>query len=199
MLEYGQAQLSHEVRRLMDRRRALLLAPFGVAVLAGAGFWTVLGRMRQGTFDPHDVPSQLIGKKVPTFSLPGLAAYQGFSSVDVETAGKPVLVNFFASWCVPCVIEHPELMALSRGGLPIWGIAYKDTVAAATGFIARRGDPFKRVATDATGRVAIDWGVYGVPESYLIDASGAVRWRMAGPITSEVADTQLRPLLKAMA
>lgn len=184
---------------MMDRRRALLLAPFGVAVLAGAGFWTVLGRMRQGRFDPHEVPSQLIGKTVPEFTLPGLAGFQGFGKADLAAERRPVLINFFASWCVPCVIEHPALMDLSRGGLAIWGIAYKDTTAAATGFISRRGNPYARVAADTPGRVAIDWGVYGVPESYLIDAAGAVRWRMAGPITPEIADGQLRPLLKAMA
>ena len=184
---------------MIHRRRALLLAPFGLAVLAGAGFWTVLGRMRQGRFDPHEVPSQLIGKPVPAFTLPGLAEFQGFGSAEIAAAGRPVLVNFFASWCVPCVIEHPELMALSRDGLPIWGIAYKDTVAAATGFIARRGNPFRRVAADQAGQVAIDWGVYGVPESYLVDATGAVRWRIAGPITADVAETQLRPMLRAMA
>lgn len=179
-------------------RRALLLAPFGAAVVAGAGFWTVLGRMKQGTFDPHDVPSQLIGKHVPGFSLPALPGMQGFGSAEIAAAGRPVLVNFFASWCVPCVIEHPELMALSKQGLPIWGVAYKDTEAAAAGFIARHGDPYARVAQDRPGQVAIDWGVYGVPESYLIDASGVVRWRMAGPITPDVAETQLLPLLKTL-
>ena len=179
-------------------RRALLLAPFGVAVLAGAGFWTVLGRMRQGRFDPHDVPSQLIGKSVPDFTLPPLASYQGFGASDLAALNRPVLVNFFASWCVPCVIEHPELMALSKEGLPIWGIAYKDTETASAGFINRHGNPYTRVAADHPGRVAIDWGVYGVPESYLLDRTGVVRWRMAGPITAEIADAQLRPLIRAM-
>ena len=182
-------------------RRALLLAPFGATVLAGAGFWTVLGRMREGRFDPHDVPSQLIGRAVPSFTLPGLpvgGAAQGFGSADIKALGRPVLVNFFASWCVPCVIEHPELMALSREGVPIWGVAYKDTAAAAAGFIARHGDPYARVAQDHPGQVAIDWGVYGVPETYLIDASGVVRWRMAGPLTPDSVDGQLRPLLRAM-
>ena len=180
-------------------RRALLLAPFGATVLLGAGFYTVLGRMRAGRFDPHEVPSQLIGKPIPDFTLPGLAQYQGFGAEDLRALKRPVLVNFFASWCVPCVIEHPVLMALARDGLPIWGIAYKDTAAAAAGFITRRGDPFVRVASDQPGRVAIDWGVYGVPESYLLDSQGIVRWRMAGPILPETADKQLRPLLKSLA
>ena len=184
---------------MIDRRRALLLAPFGVAVVAGAGFWTVLGRMREGRFDPHDVPSQLVGKTPPDFSLPGLGEGMGFSAADLQAVKRPMLVNFFASWCVPCVIEAPELMALSKEGLPIWGVAYKDTVPAAEGFLAKHGDPYARVAADKPGQVAIDWGVYGVPESYLLDAGGVVRWRMAGPITREIAADQLRPLLKAMA
>ena len=94
------------------------MAPLGVAVVAGAGFWTILGRMREGTFDPHDVPSQLIGKTVPAFaSLPPLTPADGFGSADLAAAaaGRPLLVNFFASWCVPCVIEAPELMALIAG------------------------------------------------------------------------------------
>lgn len=183
----------------MDRRRALLLAPFGVAVVAGAGFWTVLSRMKAGRFDPHDVPSQLIGKPIPAFQLPGLGGFQGFGAADLALLPRPVLVNFFASWCVPCVIEHPALMDLSKAGLAIWGIAYKDTVAAATGFITKHGNPYARVAEDRPGQVAIDWGVYGVPESYLLDRAGIVRWRMAGPITPEIAEGQVRPLLKALA
>ena len=183
---------------MLDRRRALLLAPFGVALVAGAGFMNVLGRMKAGRFDPHDVPSQLIGKRVPDFALPGLGDRQGFAASDLNTLGRPVLVNFFASWCVPCVVEAPELMRLSKDGLPIWGIAYKDTSAAAGGFLGRHGDPYTRLAADVPGRVAIDWGVYGVPESYLLDASGVVRWRMAGPITPDVASEQLRPLLKEL-
>ena len=137
-------------------------------------------------------------EEVPEFTLPGLAGFQGFGSTDLLALKRPVLVNFFASWCVPCVIEHPELMALAKEGLPIWGIAYKDPPAAATGFIAKHGNPFARVAEDRVGQVAIDWGVYGVPESYLLDTTGAVRWRMAGPITPQVATEQLRPLLKAI-
>jgi len=182
----------------VNRRQVFSLAPFGAALVAGAGFFTVLGRMKAGRFDPHDVPSQLIGRTIPDFTLPAQAPGDGFGSADVVALGRPVLINFFASWCVPCVIEHPELMQLARAGLPIWGIAYKDTVAAASGFIARHGNPFARVARDAPGQVAIDWGVYGVPESYLIDAKGVVRWRMAGPLTPQVVSEQLRPVLQAL-
>ena len=183
----------------MDRRRLLLLAPFGGVALVGAGFYNVLGRMKAGRFDPHDVPSQLIGKPVPDFALPGLGAAQGFSAAELGTQKRPILVNWFASWCVPCIVEAPELVSLAKDGLPIWGIAYKDTPAAAAGFMAKHGNPYARIAEDKPGRVAIDWGVYGVPESYLLDASGVVRWRMAGPITNDIAQEQLRPLLKSLA
>lgn len=180
----------------MDRRRVLLLAPLGVAAVAGAGFFAVLGRMRTGNFDPHEVPSQLIDRPVPAFALPAQEPGQGFTSTDLR---GPVLLNFFASWCVPCVVEHPELMALSREGLAIWGVAYKDKPADVAQFIARRGNPYARIARDATGSVAIDFGVYGVPESYLIDRTGIVRWRNPGPLTPEIVDQRLRPALRAIA
>ena len=180
----------------MDRRRALLLAPFGVAAVAGVGFFTVLGRMRTGDFDPHEVPSQLIDRPVPSFVLPAQEPGQGFASTDLR---GPVLLNFFASWCLPCVVEHPELMALSRGGLAIWGVAYKDQAAAAAQFLARRGNPYARIARDAAGSVAIDFGVYGVPESYLIDRAGIVRWRNPGPLTPDIVEKRLRPALQAIA
>lgn len=184
---------------MLDRRRAFLLAPFGVAAIAGVGGFTVLSRMKSGTFDPKGVPSQLIGRPVPDFDLPAQEPGQGFSSADLRATGRPLLLNFYASWCVPCVIEHPELMALARGGLPIWGIAYKDTIAAASGFLTRYGNPFARIARDAPGQVAIDFGVYGVPESYLLDRNGLVQWRYAGPLTPQVVAEQLRPLLQRFA
>ena len=104
----------------------------------------------------------------------------------MRAAGKPVLVNFFASWCIPCVQEAPVLMGLKQQGVPIWGIAYKDTAEAAAGFLVRHGDPYARLARDEPGRVAIDFGLYGVPETYLIDRAGIVRWRWAGGLSDDV-------------
>ncbi len=185
----------------MNGRRALLLAPLAITGLAGAGAWSILARMKQGRFDPHDVPSQLIGRPVPDFAaLPPLEpGAQGFASADLHATGAPMLVNFFASWCVPCVIEAPALMTLAQQKIPIWGIAYKDKPDAARRFLTRNGDPYARIAMDGPGRVAIDWGVYGVPETYLLDRTGTVRWRQAGPITDDVLETQLRPMLKQIA
>lgn len=164
-------------------RRVLLLAPLGVAVAGGVGFWAMLSGMKQGTFDPRGVPSQLIGRKLPPFALPG------FGQQDVLAQRKPVVINFFASWCVPCVEEAPTLMALKQAGVPLWGIAYKDKAEATDTFLQRHGNPFAKLARDAAGDVAIDWGVTGVPETYLIDAEGVVRWRFVGPLPKQaVAD-----------
>ena len=181
-------------------RRLLLLGPAAIAAASGFGAWTILRRMKEGTFDPHDVPSQLIGKQVPPFAaLPPLGTAAGFDSAAVTSTGRPLLVNFFASWCVPCIVEAPALMLLKQAEVPIWGIAYKDKPDAAESFLARHGDPYSRVAMDTPGRVAIDWGVYGVPETYLIDKQGIVRWRQAGPITEDVLEQQLRPMLRSVA
>src|SRR5579875_3475056 len=111
----------------LTRRRLLMMAPLSVAAAAGGGFWGLLMRMQEGRYDPHALPSMLVGKPIPNFSLPGLPPSAGFSAADVRAAGKPALVNFFASWCVPCEQEAPALMALHEKGVPLWGIAYKDT------------------------------------------------------------------------
>jgi cytochrome c biogenesis protein CcmG/thiol:disulfide interchange protein DsbE len=181
------------------QRRVFLLAPLGVAAVGGAAFWTLLERMRAGSYDPHGVPSMLIGKPLPSFSLPGQQSSQGFSSGDIIAGKRPVLLNFFASWCVPCVQEAPVLMALKQRGMPIWGIAYKDRADATADFLRQNGDPYLRVARDEPGRVAIDFGVYGVPESYLIDRAGIVRWRWAGGLSEDVVQQSLAPLLQSLA
>ena len=98
---------------------------------------------------------------------------------------KPVVINFFASWCVPCVEEAATLMALRQRGVPVWGIAYKDKDPQTALYLSRHGNPYARLAHDNEGRVAIDWGVTGVPETYLIDAQGIVRWRFVGPLPDE--------------
>lgn len=180
-------------------RRLLLLAPFGVAVAGGVGFWTMLDRMRDGRFDPRGVPSMLVGKRLPDFVLPGQPPRAGFSSADLVATGGPVLINFFASWCVPCIVEAPLLMRLRSRGVALWGIAYKDAAPATAAFLKRTGDPYARIARDEPGRVAIDFGVYGVPETYLVDRDGIVRWRWAGPLMDTIVAEQLDPLLQKYA
>ena len=180
------------------QRRSLLLAPLATAAVGGTAFWMLLDRMSDGTYDPHGVPSMLIGKPLPTFALPGQPPGQGFSSADVIAGGRPALVNFFASWCIPCVQEAPVLMQLKEKGTPIWGIAYKDKPDATTDFLKQNGDPFLRIARDEPGTVAINFGVYGVPETYLVDKSGIVRWRWAGGLSDSVVTQYLAPLMQGL-
>ncbi|HEX3983549.1 MAG TPA: redoxin domain-containing protein, partial [Acidisoma sp.] len=147
------------------RRRLLLGAPLVVLAAAGAGWALMLRRMAHGSFDPHSLPSPLIGHKVPNFTLPGLDGGPAMRSATLQNPGRPMLVNFFASWCMPCLKEAGMLAALAKTGLPIWGITYKDQVADTRRFLVQNGNPYARIAVDLPGRVAIDWGVYGVPET----------------------------------
>ncbi len=163
-------------------RRALLAVPLGAAVLGGGAFFAMLKGLEKGTFDPRGVPSQLIDKPLPEFLLPG------FSRADVVAQKKPVVINFFASWCVPCLDEADTLMKLHQRGVNLWGIAYKDKAAQTTQFLQRHGNPYGRMAMDDKGLVGIDWGITGVPETYLIDANGIVRWRFVGPLPDGAVD-----------
>ena len=171
-----------------NRRKLLLYAPLAVAGVAGLGFWAMLRGLQDGSFNPRGVPSALLGKPPPDFALPALegSGLPALASSDLRNLARPVLVNFWASWCVPCIVEHPQLMALKREGVPVLGINYKDRAPDAQGFLTRHGNPFARLGADVPGRAAIDWGVYGVPESYVLDRQGLIRWRWAGPITPEM-------------
>ncbi len=181
----------------MTRRQMLLTAPLGAAALGGGAFWFMLRGMSHGTFDPRGVPSPITGHPVPTFELPAQAPARGFSSADLA-GGKPVLLNFFASWCVPCEQEHPALMALAEAGLPIWAIVYKDTEAKAAAFLQRHGNPYQRIGRDAPGRVAIDFGLSGVPESFLVDGGGVVRWHWANGLSADIIEQRLQPAWRAV-
>lgn len=178
------------------RRRLLRALPFAGAAVVGAGFLALLGRMRTGTYDPHAVPDPRVGHAVPNFDLPPQPpGAVGFSSAELHATAKPVVINFFASWCVPCLQEAPMLLALQQQGVALWGIAYEDTVAATQGFLDRNGNPYARLARDANGQVAIDFGLYGVPESYFIDRSGIIRWRWTGPLVEDADLLRLQHLL----
>lgn len=185
----------------LSRRRLLTLAPLAGAVAAGAGFWAMLSGMGRGSFDPHDIHAPALGRMVPDFTLPMQPPGHGFSAADVRAAGVPLLVNFFASWCIPCVAEAPTLAALA-GRLPIWGIAYEDRPDDAAGFVARTGTragpAYDRLASDRTGTVAIDWGVSGVPESFLIRPGGTIAWHLPGALTPEIVEQELLPLAERL-
>lgn len=172
----------------MIGRRWLFLAPCALFLALLAGFYGGLGR------DTNALPSPLLDKAAPQFSLPPLAEGQpGFSSADLK--GHVSLVNAFASWCAPCREEHPALEALARSGrVAIFGIDYKDKPAAARAWIDALGNPYRRIGAD-DGRVAIDWGVYGVPETFLVDAAGRVRYKHVGPLTAADIDKTILPLV----
>lgn len=183
-----------------SRRRWLLAIPVGVAGAAGVGFWHMLRGMKDGSFDPRGVPSVLVGRRPPAFALPEVegANLPPLASTDLVGLDRPVVVNFWASWCVPCIIEHPHLMTLHRQGVPVLGVNHKDRAPDAVAFLRRHGNPFVRLGADSPGRVSIDWGVYGVPETYILDRQGVVRWRWAGPITPELMASDVQPLLRRL-
>jgi cytochrome c biogenesis protein CcmG, thiol:disulfide interchange protein DsbE len=177
----------------MSFRRFLFLLP--VLIFVGVGIGLAVGLTR----DPSTLPSPLIDKPVPTFELPSLAgrAGPGFSSADLE--GRVSLVNVFASWCVPCRVEHPLLMALAEDGVAIYGIDYKDPADKAAGWLAELGDPYRAIGADQDGRVAIDWGVYGVPETFVVDREGRIRHRHVGPLQPRDIEETIKPLLAELA
>lgn len=149
------------------------------------------------TLDPRAVPSPLIGKPAPAFTLPTLADPQRQFSVD-EARGKVWLLNVWASWCTPCLEEHPVIEALSKKGIPVYGLNYKDKEAAATAWLKRHGDPYRLSVVDPTGRVGIDYGVYGTPETYVIDKQGVIRFKHVGPLNPQVVERTLLPLIEKL-
>jgi cytochrome c biogenesis protein CcmG/thiol:disulfide interchange protein DsbE len=145
--------------------------------------------------NPREVPSPLVGKPAPAFTLPRLdAPDKAFSPADMR--GKVWLLNVWASWCVSCREEHPVLVDLAKSGdVPIVGLNYKDQPADAQAWLARFGNPYQLSVMDADGRVGIDYGVYGVPETYVIDRQGIIRMKHIGPVTPEVLGTKILPLV----
>jgi cytochrome c biogenesis protein CcmG/thiol:disulfide interchange protein DsbE len=165
------------------QRSRLWVALIPVAVFAGlaALFWKGLSG------EPSKIPSALINKPVPDFTLaavPGLGV-PGFTSVDLK-AGKVSVVNVWASWCAPCRIEHPLLVELAnRRDITLIGINYKDEPENAARFLGTLGQPFAAVGMDRDGRAAVDWGVYGVPETFIVDGQGLIRYKHIGPLSPE--------------
>ena len=148
--------------------------------------------------DPHEVPSPLINKPAPAFQLPQLQdPTKRFSASEMR--GKVWLLNVWATWCLPCREEHPVLLELSRSGaVPIYGMDYKDQREDAVSLLSESGNPYVLCVSDADGRVAIDYGVYGVPETYLIDREGVIRFKQVGPLTPESLEKTLLPLVKEL-
>ncbi len=177
----------------MTPRTLLYLLPLlAFAILTG---WFAAGLGR----DPHLVPSVLIDKPVPNFVLPPLPGFShGLDSADLAT-GEPQLLNVFASWCVPCRAEQPVLLRLAREqGVAMRGLNYRDRPQDAVAWLATAGNPFRSIGSDSENRVAIDFGVYGAPESFIIDGQGRIRYKHVGPLTPEDARQIILPLLASL-
>ncbi len=164
-----------------------------------AAFAVLVGFLAMGLMhDPREVPSPLIGKPAPAFTLPQLHdATKNFSVVDMT--GRVWLLNVWASWCVSCREEHPVLVELAKtGSVPIIGLDYKDQVADGKQWLEKLGNPYILSAVDSDGRVGIDYGVYGVPETYVIDKQGIIRMKHTGPITPASLAQTILPLVKEL-
>jgi cytochrome c biogenesis protein CcmG/thiol:disulfide interchange protein DsbE len=162
-------------------------------------FLIAVGFLFKGLYlDPHEVPSPLVGKPAPMFKAPVLSdASKSFNSADMK--GQVWLLNVWASWCGACREEHPVLMAMEKTGqIATYGLDYKDTDAEAQAVLDANGNPYKVVATDTDGKIGIDYGVYGVPETYVIDKAGVIRYKQIGPITEEILLNKIIPLLKEL-
>ena len=170
----------------------MLLPPVLFAALAAMFIW---GMNRE---NPDALPSAFQGKAAPAVAVEPLADYPTFGDADLRD-GKVKLVNFWASWCAPCRAEHPNLEKLAGEGVTILGVNYKDKPDAAAGFLKELGNPYTAIGADTSGRMGIDWGLYGVPETFVIDGNGNVVLRFPGPITERVLETEIREAMKKAA
>ncbi len=177
--------------------KATLLLPLVLVVVMMVLLGVVL---RMG--DHEALPSALIGKPVPEFALPPIANVlgdngptPGLSSAAFKT-GKVSVLNVWATWCAPCQAEHPLLIELSRQGIPIFSINYKDKPEAARRFLAAHGNPFRAIGSDDSGLTAIDFGVYGVPETFVIDGDGKIAYRFPGPLSPEILAEKIMPAIE---
>ncbi|OGS96150.1 MAG: thiol:disulfide interchange protein [Gallionellales bacterium RIFCSPLOWO2_02_FULL_57_47] len=168
------------------------ILPFIVFMIMAAFMYVGL------SLDPHEVPSPLVGKAAPAFTLPQLhEPSKQFSTQDMK--GKVWLFNVWASWCTACESEHAVLMELSRQNLvPIYGMDYKDKPEDGEAWLRSRGNPYVLVVSDREGRVGIDYGVYGVPETYVIDKQGVIQYKQIGPVTPENLSEKILPLIKEL-
>lgn len=169
--------------------KPLFIIPVVLAALMGVGAYLAM----QNKDDA--LPSTREGGPAPALTVTEFEGAPAFS-VDDLAGGEVVLVNFWASWCAPCRAEHPQLVALADEGVDIFGVNYKDEPAKARKFLDDLGNPFARLVADPTGRTGLDWGLYGVPETFIIDGDGKVVKRFAGPITVGVLDSIIKPAIE---
>lgn len=176
----------------MIKRLLPLFAFLALAVLLGAGVLMNSGK------DKSAIPSPLIGKPAPQFSLPVLGEPDRMIG-NADLLGRPYLLNVWGSWCPACRDEHPVITELAASGaVRVIGYDYKDTEEDAQRWLAQFGNPYELVIVDEPGLAALDWGIYGAPETFLVDAQGVVRWKFVGPVTRDVVQQQLLPELEKL-
>ena len=175
----------------MARVKPLVLLP--PLIFAGLAALFYLGMQRE---DPDALPSAVAGSPAPAVAVVPLGDGPVLNPALLKAPGVK-LVNFWASWCAPCRVEHPNLMAMAGDGVEILGVNWKDKPDQGLGFLADMGDPFAKVGADPKNRMGLDWGVAGVPETFVVDGEGKVVLRIAGPVTEEILNTRLRPALEA--
>ncbi len=178
------------------RRQLIYLVPAVIfGVIAGNFLWGLISER-----DPRELPSVMIDKPVPVFELGPIEGMEGpgLKTADL-TGGQVTLVNFFASWCVPCRLEHAFLIELvERDGVRLVGINYKNEADEARAWLSQLGNPYARIGADTSGRVGIEWGVYGLPETFVIDKRGRIRYRHVGQIDADALERTIRPLLREL-
>jgi cytochrome c biogenesis protein CcmG/thiol:disulfide interchange protein DsbE len=178
----------------MPMRRLLYALPILLLVLFGWLAWRGLAPDR----DPSALPSALIGKPVPQFDLPPLES-SGAKLANVDIDGHVTVINFFASWCLPCKAEHPLLFELGKDyGVPVYGIAFKDKPEATAAYIKEMGSPYAKIGLDESGRTSLDFGLMGVPETFIVDKTGIIRYRLPMPIDPDRMRDEIGPLLKSL-
>ena len=178
----------------MPMRRLLYALPILLLVLFGWLAWRGLAPDR----NPSALPSALIGQPVPQIDLPPLEA-NGAKLASADVTGHVTVINFFASWCLPCKAEHPLLFSLGKDyGVPVYGIAFKDRPADTAKYIEEMGSPYAKIGLDESGRTGLDFGLMGVPETFILDKSGIVRYRLPMPLDPDRIRNEIGPLLKSL-
>jgi len=168
----------------------MFIPPVIFAAIAGLFAYTMLSG------DTNELPTALAGQPAPVTEVAPLGTKTPLTDPMLRD-GELKLVNFWASWCAPCRVEHPNLTLLAAEGLPVYGINYKDRDRNALAFLQELGDPYTALGTDPKGAMALDWGVYGVPETFLVDGDGTILTRVAGPVTERAIETRLGPAIEA--
>lgn len=174
----------------MNMRTLIWAIPLVLFLAVSAFLMTRLGQ------DPTTLPSARLGKPFPQFTLPNLLDGKTLTADDVR--GKPAIVNVWASWCPSCKEEHPALMKLAEAGIPVIGLNYKDLPQDAEAYLAKRGNPYRLIISDAKGNLGLDLGVYGAPETYIIDANANIRYRYVGVFDEKTWQSQLAPCYDAL-